>query len=158
MPHVFDHTPTSQEVFNASCVFFATSAGPSVVGDMCRYRFGDRCCAAGYFIPDDKYDPRMDSMSEMPGYEICSGGNALPNLLKHFGDTLPSWFRAHANLLKALQVVHDEHDNWIADQWNYRALAEHLRILANRLNLDPTAIEQVDERAKFPAGWNVVEV
>jgi hypothetical protein len=58
MPHIFDHTPTAQEVFDEACRFFATSPGPSTgttlrMGTLhpdCMYRNPNgRCCVAGHF-------------------------------------------------------------------------------------------------------------
>ncbi|MHC2249971.1 hypothetical protein [Bradyrhizobium elkanii] len=160
MPHLFDKTPTAQQVFDAACAFFASSAGPSTgLDDICLYRDPTgRCCVAGNFIPDDKYDPRMDDMSEMPLYKPNTGGNALNNLIEHFGQVVPPWFKEHQRLLTRLQSVHDERDNWFHRGWDYDRLADHLKGVASLFKLDVSAIEPVAERGRIPHGWNVVEV
>jgi hypothetical protein len=149
MPHAFDHRPTAQEVFDEACRFFATSPGPAVVlldnvgGNQCRYRHGDRCCAAGHFVPDDSYTPDMDHA------EFYEGDTDVNGLIKEFGARLPSWFNEHARLLRGLQRVHDNSDNWVnkhGDGWNPAGLVISLIGLAGRLGLYPTAIEQVRNR------------
>jgi hypothetical protein len=154
MPHVFDHRPTAQEVFDASCTFFATQSGPAIDRSACRYRAGDRCCAAGYFIPDDKYHPGMDNMS---------GGNAVWNIVRIYGDVLPGWFGEHERLLARLQGVHDSYDSRriLQKDWNYPNVARGLRDIAESFLLDDKAVEQIDGldmTGTAPSGWDVVEV
>lgn len=161
MPHVFDHTPTTQEVFDEACRYFATTDGPSTVkrsyGENCRYRTEEtgRACVAGHFIPDESYVPAMDGLVQLPEYK--GGGSGVENLVLYLNDKLPSWFRAQLTLLKRLQSVHDEHSNW-ADEysWDHAAVATHLSVVASSLALNPSAIEQVKAR-HVPAGWQSVE-
>ncbi|WFU52260.1 hypothetical protein QA639_21365 [Bradyrhizobium pachyrhizi] len=160
MPHVFEHTPTAQEVFDAACAFFASSPGPSSgLDDICLYRDPTgRSCVAGNFVPDDNYDPRMDDMSVMPNYKPHSGGNSVNNLIEHFGETIPAWFRQHQKLLVQLQSVHDQRDNWRRREWNYEMVSGHLQNVAAVNGLKREAIQHVAARANIPSGWNVVEV
>jgi hypothetical protein len=162
MPHIFDHTPTAQEIFDVACVYFATTEGPSAekksYGDACQYRqkLTGRECIAGHFIPDDSYDPAMDQLSLLNHYK--GGGSGIQNLLVYFSDKLPAWFGQHLALLKSLQAVHDGTHNWTMDHqgWNYGAVAATLARIATSLELNPSAIEQVKAR-HVPAGWQSVE-
>ncbi|WP_439357875.1 hypothetical protein [Bradyrhizobium sp. DASA03007] len=161
MPHVFDHTPTAQEIFDQACVYFATTDGPSTrmrsYGDACLYRNNEtgRECIAGHFIPDDKYSPAMDDLTQL-GSTYKGGGSGIENLLVYFAG-LPSWFAEHLPLLKSLQKVHDEHHNWTEDRsWNYAGLAISLNSVSAVHKLNPKAIEQVKAR-RVPAGWQSVE-
>lgn len=162
MPHVFDHEPTAQEVFDVACTYFATTAGPSTVaksyGDSCRYRIAEtkRECIAGHFIPDEMYSPEMDNLTLLDAYK--GGGTGIENLLLYVGAKLPPWFRTHVRLLKKLQKIHDDQLNWTDDRgWHHGGVASMLSHLALSLNLDPSAIEQVKAR-HVPAGWQSVEV
>lgn len=56
----------------------------------CQYRFGDKKCAAGIFIADDEYTPKMEGNS----WEILAGGGLVN--------------RTHEDLIMALQKVHDQ--------------------------------------------------
>lgn len=140
MPHVFDHRPTAQEVFDAACTFFTTQPGPAIVVAACKYRTGSRCCAAGYFIPDDKYQPGMDNMD---------GGNGVRNLIDLYGAVLPNWFGEHTQLLSRLQNVHDSYDSRRAwtDDWNYENLAKAMRDVADDFLIDASAVAKIEERA-----------
>jgi len=160
MPHVFDHTPTAQEVFDQACAYFATTEGPSVVdrsyGTNCLYRAPTgRECVAGHFIPNDCYDPAMDEMSLLPDYK--GGGSGIGNVYTHLSRKLPSWFGEQLPLLSSLQKVHDECRNRTEDhRWIHSGVATMLSHLAITFNLNPSAIDQV--RAKcVPAGWQSVE-
>jgi hypothetical protein len=161
MPHVFNHTPTEQEIFDAACRYFATTEGPSSVkrsyGDACKYREKDTCreCIAGHFIPDDSYDPAMDDLTLLAEYK--GGGAGIENLLVYFGAKLPSWFRTHLVLLNRLQKIHDGTHNWTDVRgWNYANVVTMLTHLADYLELDHSAIKQVKAR-RVPAGWQSVE-
>lgn len=162
MPHVFDHTPTAQEVFDVACVYFATTAGPSTVaksyGDTCRYRTEGpvrRECIAGHFIPDEMYSEEMDNLTLIGAYK--GGGTGIENLMHYVGAKLPPWFREQLPLLKSLQKVHDEHHNWTDDKgWNYAGLGISLKSVAAAHKLNPSAVEQVEARY-VPAGWQSVE-
>ncbi len=151
MPHIFDHEPSAQEVFDQACVFFATSEGPSAIpstrncaGYECVYRRDDgRVCVAGYFLPDESYDPDMDDP------ESSSDGSDVHALVKHYGDQIPSWFGQHVELLKQLQQIHDNEFHWTADHaWNYAELIRDLDVVADDNGLTKVAIDQV--RAKGP--------
>lgn len=141
MPHVFDHIPTKQEVFDASCDFFATQPGPAIseLGS-CVYRTGDRVCAAGNFIPDQVYHPAMDKMD---------GSTGIGNLISNFGDVLPSWFVSYERMLMDLQQVHDippHHRN--GSEWNYSAVAKAMHGVADYHKLDDSAVAKIEQRAK----------
>jgi hypothetical protein len=161
MPHVFDHTPTAQEVFDVACVYFATTEGPSAqkksYGDACQYRQKEtsRECVAGHFIPDESYDPAMDQLSLLTEYK--GGGSGIQNLMVYFGGKLPTWFGTHLGMLKSLQAIHDGTHNWTEVRgWNYGSVADMLSRIATSLELNPWAVEQVKAR-HVPAGWQSVE-
>ncbi|MGJ4945128.1 hypothetical protein ACQR1W_31520 [Bradyrhizobium sp. HKCCYLS1011] len=152
MPHVFDHTPTEQEVFDEACRYFATSPGPSTNdrgfgNNACLYR-NDRggCCVAGHFIPDEVYDRRMDNLEN---------GTSISSVLRAFSRVLPHWFAGRIKLLGELQDIHDDHILCWAERsrpwriWNYMALANRLNNLAIDRGLSPAAVDLV--RAKIPA-------
>jgi hypothetical protein len=161
MPHVFDHTPTAQEIFDQACVYFATSPGPSTMprsyGDTCRYRQTEtkRECVAGHFIPDEMYVPAMDNLTLIDAYK--GGGTGIENLWFYLRGKLPEWFGTHLGLLKSLQKVHDEQHNWTDHrEWVYGGIAADLSRIATINNLNPSAIAQVEAR-KAPIGWQSVE-
>jgi hypothetical protein len=165
MPHVFDHTPTAQEVFDEACRYFATTKGPSIVvrshGENCRYRAPEtgRTCIAGHFIPDENYVPAMDGLTLIDNY--VGGGTGIENIVEYLGDKLPAWFRDRLPLLKRLQGIHDANTGWTADyRWDYAPLAHQLTLLAASLKLDDTAANQVRAlipTQRVPVGWRSVE-
>jgi hypothetical protein len=66
----------------------------------CMYRgHGNTRCAVGALIPDEVYDVKME-------------GNTLSGLLMAYGDVLPPWMRDERELLRELQLVHDEPAYW----------------------------------------------
>jgi hypothetical protein len=150
-PHVFDHTPTRQEVFDEACNFFATSAGPSINSENdrnkagCLYRGPEgRACVAGYFIPDDAYDSKMES-----GDNINSG-SGISNIWKRYPDRLPAWIGDNLSLLTELQGTHDNDDCRSATKaahglpgWHHPELRRLLKIVADLFNLNATAIERI---------------
>jgi hypothetical protein len=163
MPHVFDHRPTAQEVFDAACTFFATTPGPSIIlldegrGNNCKYRDRGRCCAVGHFILDDRYSPEMDD------HASYTDGTNVSELLRVFGHRLPDWFAEHSKLLSRLQDVHDHNSNWtwkVDDQarpyWNHREVHDSLNGLARTLKLETPNLSQVYQ-TDIPAGWAEVE-
>jgi hypothetical protein len=164
MPHVFDHRPTAQEVFDAACTFFATTAGRSMIwlangdGNNCKYRDRGRCCAVGYFIPDDLYSPEMDD------HASYDDGTDVTELVRVFGDKLPDWFAEHKGLLKRLQGVHDAASCWTAMRhdedgrpfWNHLALHDTLSDLAASLGLSTPKLSMIYQ-PDVPAGWASVE-
>lgn len=162
MPHVFDHDPSAQEIFDQACVYFATTAGPSTTpksyGDTCRYRTEGpvkRECVAGHFIPDEMYIPAMDNLTLIDAYR--GGGTGIENLWLYLRAKLPAWFGSHLALLKSLQKVHDEQHNWTEHrEWVFGAVAAQLTRVANIHNLNPSAVAQVEAR-KVPLGWQSVE-
>jgi hypothetical protein len=165
MPHVFDHRPTEQEVFDAACTFFATSPGPSVLlfengGNQCKYHQPEtgRACAAGYFIPDDVYEPGMDDPERYDDLTDVRGLN------KYFGEKLPVWFAEHQRLLMRLQNCHDDSDHWTGQGvgWRYKRVTSRLEEIARTMQLGMDAIEQVralipEAQREVPAGWREVQ-
>jgi transposase-like protein len=156
MPHIFDHTPTAQEVFDEACSYFATSPGPSIVPNRqlggnkydCAYRATDgRVCVAGHFLPDESYLPQMDDP------ELHPDGSDVKSLVKHYGYRIPAWFRDHRSLLKELQTIHDNEWNWAGNTWNISHLVKNLKDLAVELNLSADAVEQV---VKHEFNWDAV--
>lgn len=155
MPHVFDHTPTAQEVFDAACAFFATSPGPSTgetvrlgrLAPDCLYRSANgRTCVAGHFLPDEVYLPAMDDPDKF------SDGSDVNALVRHYGDRVPAWWAGHKALLRELQIIHDAENNWFEDGWHAGQLAGALRRLASDEGLKPDAVQQVAIR-----NWTSVE-
>lgn len=55
---------TNQEAFDFVVRSLVVQGKPSVEGTSCSYRAPDGCrCAAGWLIPDDKYNPRMEGVT-----------------------------------------------------------------------------------------------
>lgn len=146
--HIFDHTPTAQEVFDAACAFFATSPGPSAIrststgtGHECVYR-GDsgRVCVVGYFLPDEAYVDDMDDPGKF------TDGSDVRALVKHYGDRVPAWFATHVELLKRIQsCVHDDESNWSPSMngWDRTYVAMSLQSVARDFGLKADAIDAI---------------
>ncbi|WP_316207452.1 hypothetical protein [Bradyrhizobium sp. SZCCHNR3118] len=148
-PHIFDHEPTPQEIFDQACVFFATSPGPSSKEseisstNTCMYRDGSgRMCVAGYFMTNESYLPEMDEDNEGDGSDVKT-------IVKHYPDRVPAWFANNVDLLRGLQGLHDSENNWLPGlKWDYPELVGDLLLFAEIRDLKPDAIEQV--RAHIP--------
>lgn len=159
MPHVFDHTPTAQEVFDAACKFFATTPGPSVkprpgsLGEWnCVYRGdGGKPCVAGYFIPDEVYLPEMDEPA------LFDDGTTIDKLVGRYPGKLPAWMTTHSDLLRSLQKIHDDQWNWILDAsgWHYSRVAEQLADLAGDYHLDTKAAQAVGDKDLKPSSTRI---
>lgn len=162
MPHIFDHKPSAQEVFDEACRYFATSPGPSLGEKIrpgsnsyeCVYRAPNgRTCVAGHFLPDAAYIPQMDDP------ERFTDGSDVKAMINHYSDRIPAWWADHRMLLKNLQSTHDNEQCWLGGAaWRYPSLADHLEDVAHDHKLDPKAIEQVRARTPAPKGWDMVEV
>lgn len=63
---------TNQELFDTVCSSLIKQGKPSVSSDgRCLYRSPDGCkCAAGFLIPDDKYDPRMEDCGVETAFDM----------------------------------------------------------------------------------------
>ncbi|MGX9944909.1 hypothetical protein ACTG4Q_20825 [Bradyrhizobium denitrificans] len=149
MPHVFDHTPSAQEVFDEACRYFATSPGPSqgetirdgAMHPDCVYRSPEgRVCVAGHFLPDAAYVPEMDDP------ERFTDGSDVKAMVNHYSDRIPAWWAQHKWLLKNLQSVHDDEQTWNGKSWRIPGLVDRLEEFAYDHKLDPKAIDQVRQR------------
>jgi hypothetical protein len=94
----------------------------------CKYRTPDGLkCAVGVLIPDELYDPEMDSGIVDILYILKQGKFPQLNLLIR-----------HMYLLAALQSIHDNEDNW-AYPWK---MPEELEACGNNFGLDTSSISQ----------------
>lgn len=112
-------TATAQEVFNQAKNHLLKQGGKSIVhvgfdGTKCAYRshLGNGIsCAAGCFISDEEYDPKMEFQT---WDQLVNKMIAPPN---------------HKDLIMSLQIVHDEKP---AQDW-----PTALNDVATRYNLKP---------------------
>lgn len=116
------NTMSSQEVFDASAKHLLTQGKRSrnengEFLNLCLYRHENLKCAAGIFIPDDKYDPQMEKQS----WTLLS--NNYPFLRSE-----------HTNLIGKLQIIHDQSS---PEMWFFK-----LNQLAKSFGLKPYEIEK----------------
>lgn len=100
---------TNQETFDTVVAHLRKQGCRAGIKNACLYRDGDRKCAAGCLIPDDKYRPDMEGKSvyQTP---VCQVLHEL---------------RHNIELVADLQTVHDRYDifDWeinfkdIANKW-----------------------------------------
>ena len=98
---------TNQETFDQCVAHLRQQKVPAMEHGRCRYRtLEGKKCAAGYFIPDDQYDPVIEAMSlctcigerHDPG-NWCFTNNKLGNL--------ECWKEHSPQLIYFLQEAHD---------------------------------------------------
>ena len=122
----YDLTPSSQDLFNDVVEHLFRQGGTSRIGaySTCLYRGDDRCCAVGFLIPDETYDPKME-------------GRGVSDLIASFGPALPTYFQTHRALLARLQNIHDSYTREEACGYTFRehVLAKAIA-LAVELKLD----------------------
>lgn len=120
---------TKQELFNTVVTHLFTQGKRAVVDGRCRYKYEDTKCAVGCLIPDEMYSGRMENKgftsllihAETEEY-------SLPEVI-----TNPK----HRAILKNLQVVHDNGDNWISET----KLRTELAKVAKKCKVDPSILE-----------------
>lgn len=92
---------SEQQIFN-QVVAHLRKQGVQSINDkgVCAYRgAGGKMCAAGCLISDDEYTPLMDDNGDGLDWEVGVIRGIFPE--------------EHAELIKALQSVHDSHEiNW----------------------------------------------
>lgn len=81
---------SAQQVYDFVAEKLLKQGKKSAFGESCRYRFKDLKCAAGFLIPDEKYDPRME-------------GNSWQSLIRAYGVD-----SCHRNIIVGLQVIRDK--------------------------------------------------
>lgn len=120
---------TLQEIYDAVVLHLATQGRPAMDEDgNCLYRGpGKTKCAVGCLIPDEMYDPVMDS----------GGGKSITDLVLHKQYSLPEYFYVGEveELLTDLQAAHDF---WTMG--GDTGLAEELNRIAGKYGLDNTAV------------------
>lgn len=105
-----------KEAFDMLCKAAVDGTFPSrsEKGD-CSYRgLNNSKCAAGIFIPDDKYKPDMEWYNiEHLLYYSC------PYLKQYFpSELLTSYDKYDKSILRNIQVLHDElADNWDSEEF-----------------------------------------
>ena len=100
-----------QTILNSVAAHLLKQGKKSYENGMCRYHSAEgECCAVGCLIADAEYDWRMEG-----------------NLVTRIADMLPSRLRAHLELLRSLQIIHDD---FPVEEWT-----RQLRKLAVRLKL-----------------------
>lgn len=142
--HERNEVPTAQEVFDQSAAHLrAQRKICRMMGGKCLYRKqdGDTLlkCAAGALIRDEEYRPWMDA-----GYD--GADTSFPAILRHAEcpASLRERLEPHVQLIKDLQVVHDEYQPSLWEERLRWVAAEH------GLSYTPPAAK-VDDRNDPPA-------
>lgn len=125
-----------QEIFDKVVVHLATQGKRAMHGDDCQYRTPDGLkCAVGCVLPDDLYNPEMDSPNgSLSG--ISEVAKRYPEVKAYFG-------KDNITFLSKLQMIHD-----------YRrknSLFESLKNLAEDYDLDTTILDEYE--LLFPKEW-----
>ena len=92
----------AQALYEKGALHLLKQGKRSVVAGHCRYRQDATAscplrCAIGAVIPDDKYDPKMETMGSVHG------------LLRRGDPMVFEFLRPHLELTSDLQDVHDDH-------------------------------------------------
>lgn len=123
-----DYSP--QAVFDATVRHLAQQGGPSIRRSdgtwTCMYRGNEgRRCSVGFWIPDERYSPRMEKTPITEGLRSTIVQAAIPE---------PMRTKRILNLLEMLQQAHDNEGNWSEEDkvnvWHTRNLARTLREIA----------------------------
>jgi len=102
MKTVFDHLqrdPTPGEIIDYIQAHLVNQGKRSAEGTSCKYRDGSLSCAVGCLV-DDKTAHAWDSMES---------SNIINVVNNH---KVPAWMTDHRLLLKHLQEIHDNSENW----------------------------------------------
>lgn len=122
---------TEQEIYDTVCAHLAKQGMRSIEHGRCQYRDrAGRKCAIGCLIPDDLYDPRMDSVA----------GNYASRLLSEFPRIGELFAGIRPNFLDCLQQAHDTQFNP-----SHLILQQRLAQLASHFGLRPGAEEAITE-------------
>lgn len=111
---------TKQEIFDAIVVRLRDGTGQSTEGKngRCVYRNASgNACAAGIFIPDEKYSTPLEKLEL---WEVMFRAGLSQ--------------KAPTTDMGPLQLIHDELENWTGTQFNHVGEAR-LKSLAKRLEL-----------------------
>lgn len=123
----FKEDLTTQQIFDIGITYLASRDRRAVDAlGRCTYRGPYGCCAAGYFISDEEYNPEMERRTI---YTLVDNRTAPARLLPH------------VLVLSRLQAMHDD-----ACPWLIRGRQSHkdrARLLAMELKLDGAIIDQV---------------
>jgi len=118
----------AQEIFDTVARTLLAQEARSSTDGLCMYRGSNGAkCAVGHLIPDEVYRPEMDM--DPSG----QSGTGVRELLKKYGDVLPSYFAEHVDLLMDLQEAHDGHVWSPSRKYMRQRLAE----VAHRHDLNP---------------------
>ena len=94
---------TPQEMFDTAFIGMIKQGTQSRTNGKCKYRAADgKKCAAGFLIPDEVYDPEMDSDFECSITEVAERfafETKLPHLTRN------------PRLIIEMQQVHDNYDH-----------------------------------------------
>jgi hypothetical protein len=130
---------TRQELFDQTVRHLFTQGGPSFTTTGCLYRAPNgRKCAVGFWIPDDRYIPDIESKG------VCMDGKRITAELE---PVLPPELHEHAPLLAELQKGHDRADYserktpapWF-NVWHDNGIAHIMEWIAGRFNLSPAVV------------------
>jgi len=102
MKTVFDHLrndPTPGEIIDYVQAHLLKQGKQSITGTSCRYREGELSCAVGCLV-DDATAVTWDNMNSSNIINVVNNR------------TVPAWMTEHRLLLKHLQEIHDNSENW----------------------------------------------
>lgn len=118
---------TQQETFDIGATHLMTQAKRCIddKNGQCRYRLNDLMCVAGVFIPDEKYDPKMEGRSVIT---VAGNISFAGQVILEEGHDL--------NLLRDMQECHDD-----ADMHNWPNV---LREIAQRFGLSSQVIDDLE--------------
>ena len=126
------HTPDQQELFDTVAEALLKQGCSSInAAGTCVYRSPDgHKCAAGFLIPDELYDSRM---------EFQSFGSLLNDPL--FVGVL-SFLEPHKGLITDLQIVHDEWSGQDNPELWRTGIVKGLKVVSARWNLSPSVLNK----------------
>ena len=126
---------TEQEILDKVATHLLTQGKPAKLhpelnSEACAYRSPDGLkCALGCLIPDDVYDPEMETQ---PVHSLFSEGNSFYAIFERLG------LLEHKSILISLQGVHDRH---IAKNW-----PDGLRKVAREYGLSSQAVDSFEAK------------
>lgn len=111
----YDDYLTTQQVFDLASHHLGTMERRCAGEDgICVYRGpNNNCCAAGFFLKDDEIN-------------ASNNGKGINHLYDY--NLVPTRLIAHLSILRSLQTIHDNIENWQNNRKNMRVmLEEHAR-------------------------------
>lgn len=112
---------TAQVVFEEVGEHLFQQGCRSYDGTQCRYNDGVKKCAFGLYITDEMYSPALEGKDVNGCISYWEANNI----------EYPAFIGCHDQLLRSLQMLHDDLCNWV----NTESMQDALKGLANKYNL-----------------------